>query len=421
LVQVINMISNEQFKILLGLPDIEIERIEFEGKKTVNVFVVSTKDGGYCHCCGKPIDHFHGFGQEIRLRHLPIVGYKVYVVIRPKRYQCQTCDQKPTTTQQLDWYTPKSPSTKAFEQEVMRSLINSTIQDVSLKLDLGPDAIEGILDRRVDAKIDWEKIKSIKTIGIDEVAMKKGHRDFVTIISSYVDDELIVLGILANRTKAIVEKFFRSIPRRLRETVKFVCSDLYQGFIGAAKAVFGKRVSVCADRFHVAKLYRDGLECLRKKEMKRLYRELSKEEYKSLGNVLWILRKPSDELSSDERRILTKLFQLAPKLRQAYELCNSLTSILNDSLSKGQGKRKIKGWMQRVINSKLTCFNRFLKTLEGHMEEITNYFIDRQTSGFVEGLNNKIKVLKRRCYGITNHRRLFQRVSLDLHGYAMFA
>ncbi|WP_295431155.1 transposase, partial [uncultured Thiodictyon sp.] len=62
-----------------------------------------------------------------------------------------------------------------------------------------------------------------------------------------------------------------------------------------------------------------------------------------------------------------------------------------------------------------------LKTLEGHMEEITNYFIDRQTSGFVEGLNNKIKVLKRRCYGITNHRRLFQRVSLDLHGYAMFA
>jgi len=66
----------------------------------------------------------------------------------------------------------------------MRSLINSTIQDVSLKLDLGPDAIEGILDRRVDAKIDWEKIKSIKTIGIDEVAMKKGHRDFVTIISS---------------------------------------------------------------------------------------------------------------------------------------------------------------------------------------------------------------------------------------------
>lgn len=415
------MISKEQFSILLNLPNIEIERVEFVGKKTVNIFVVSTKDGGHCHCCEKPIDHCYGVGQEIRLRHLSLGGYKTYIVIRPKRYQCQTCDQKPTTTQQLDWYTPKTPCTKDFEQEVMRSLINSTIQDVSLKLDLGPDTIEGILDRWVDAKVDWEKIKSIKVVGIDEVTVKKGHRDFVTIISSYVEDELIVLGILVNRTKAVVEEFFRSIPKRLRKTVKFVCSDLYQGFIGAARAVFGKRVAICADRFHVAKLYREGLECLRKKEMKRLQKELSKEEYKSLGNVLWTLRKPVDEISSDERRILNNVFRLAPKLRQAYELCNSLTSILNDSLSKGQGKRKIKGWMQRVINSKLTCFNRFLKTLENHMEEITNYFIDRQTSGFVEGLNNKIKVLKRRCYGIINHRRLFQRLSLDLHGYSMFA
>ncbi len=415
------MISNEQFKILLGLPDIEIERIEFEGKNTVNIFVASTKDGGHCHRCGKPIDNCYGVGQEIRLRHLPIFGYKTYIVIRPKRYQCQTCDQEPTTTQQLDWYTPKSPFTKAFEREVMRSLINSTIQDVSHKLDLGPDAIEGILDRTVDAAVDWKKIQSIKVIGIDEIALKKGHRDFVTIISSYVEDELIVLGILVNRTKAIVLEFFRSIPKRLRKTVEFVCSDLYQGFIGAAKAVFGKRVAVCADRFHVAKLYREALEVLRKKEMRRLQKELSKLNYNSLENVLWIVRKPFDELTADERRILNRLFDFSPKLRQAYELCNSLTSILNAPLSKGQGKRKIKGWIQRVINSKLTCFNRFLKTLENHMEEITNYFIGRKNSGFVEGLNNKIKVLKRRCYGITNHRRLFQRVYLDLHGYAMFA
>ena len=56
--------------------------------------------------------------------------------------------------------------------------------------------------------------------------------------------------------------------------------------------------------------------------------------------------------------------------------------------------------MMRVANSGLTCFNRFLKTLETHMEEITNYFIDRHSIGFVEGLNNKIKVLKRRCYGM---------------------
>ena len=63
---------------------------------------------------------------------------------------------------------------------------------------------------------------------------------------------------------------------------------------------------------------------------------------------------------------------------------------------------------------------RPLGTLNTHFEEITNYFVDRQTSGFVEGLNNKIKVLKRRCYGITNLTHLYQRVCLDLNGYARF-
>ena len=286
---------------------------------------------------------------------------------------------------------------------------------------LGPDSIEGILDRQISTKVDWDTIKSITVIGIDEIALKKGHRDFVTIISTYVDEVLTILAILTDRTKVTVKSFFQNIPKRLRKTVRVVCSDLYQGFIGAAKAVFGKRVAVCADRFHVTKLYREGLESCRKKEMRRLKKECSPDELKAFEKVHWLLRKSYDELTADERRILNRLFEKSPKLRRAHELCNALTAIYNTPLSKGQGKRRIKGWMRRVINSRLTCFNRFLKTLESHMEEITNYFIDRHTSGFVEGLNNKIKVLKRRCYGITNCDRLYQRVYLDLCGYSLFA
>ncbi|MCP4977166.1 MAG: transposase, partial [Maribacter sp.] len=69
----------------------------------------------------------------------------------------------------------------------------------------------------------------------------------------------------------------------------------------------------------------------------------------------------------------------------------------------------------------LTCFNTFLKTLSKQMEPITNYFIDRHNSGFVEGLNNKIKVIKRRCYGLTNIKHLFQRILLDMEGYSLFS
>ena len=161
------------------------------------------------------------------------------------------------------------------------------------------------------------------------------------------------------------------------------------------------------------------METLRKKEMKRLKNEISEDEYKLLINIMWLLRKSFNDLSPDEQKTLNHLFVLSPQIKKAYDLCSLLTFIYNSPLTKGQAKRKLKGWMQRVKNSGLTCFNSFLKTLVNNMEEITNYFINRQSSGFVEGLNNKLKVIKRRCYGITNIPRFFQRIRLDLEGYAM--
>jgi len=68
----------------------------------------------------------------------------------------------------------------------------------------------------------------------------------------------------------------------------------------------------------------------------------------------------------------------------------------------------------------LTVFDAFRATLHRYWDEITNYFVDLQTSGFVEGLNNKLKVLKRRCYGIFNLEHLFQLIFLDLEGYRLF-
>ncbi len=87
--------------------------------------------------------------------------------------------------------------------------------------------------------------------------------------------------------------------------------------------------------------------------------------------------------------------QHAPRLKQAYALREQLTAIFEQAPSKPVAERKIRAWMRRVRQSGLQCFDAFLQTLEHRWEEITNYFVDRASSGFVEGLNNKLKVLKR--------------------------
>src|SRR6266852_6722618 len=82
-----------------------------------------------------------------------------------------------------------------------------------------------------------------------------------------LDTLIFILGVLENRKKITVKTFLSGMPRKLRKTIKAVCSDMYDGFIHAAQEVFGKRVKIVIDRFHVAKLYRKGLDTLRKHEL----------------------------------------------------------------------------------------------------------------------------------------------------------
>jgi transposase len=306
-----------------------------------------------------------------------------------------------------------------YAEYILNQLVNSTIEDISKQENITYKKIVSIINKKIPNEVDWSKIKEIEYLGIDEIALKKGHKDFVVIISTKIKSKAVVLGILKNRKKETVRNFLLSIPNDLQETVKNVCCDKYDGFIHAAKEVFGSKVNIIIDRFHVAKNYRSAIDTLRKKEMKRLKTELSEKDYKKLKNVMWILRKQHNTLSDEEKETLSLLFKYSPLIKKSYNFRNKLTAIFNQFISQKQAKRKIKQWIKNVENSELTCFNTFIKTLKKLWNEILNYFINRLNSGFVEGLNNKIKVIKRRCYGIFNVENLFQRISIDLTGYTV--
>mgnify|MGYP001103622073 CR=1 FL=1 len=105
---------------------------------------------------------------------------ETYIRIHPLRYQCTYCNCSPTTTRILSWYDQRSPHTRAFEDHVLLELVNSTVEDVSIKERLGYEAVMGIINRRVSTSVNWKEVKRIDVIGIDEISLKKGHKDFVT-------------------------------------------------------------------------------------------------------------------------------------------------------------------------------------------------------------------------------------------------
>ena len=408
----------------LDIPNIEVLRTETRENGDYIITVKSTQNGTNCKNCGKAIDKYHGRDKEIEVRHLSILGRRVYIRMHPLRYECPYCSDKngkKTTTQRLDWYNPKNSLTRAYEEHLLLSLINSTTQDVSKKERIGYDMVRGVLLHRISQKVDWTEIERLEVLGIDEIALLKGHKDFVAIITARLSGgRIIPLALLKDRTKAVVKAFLESIPLRLRKTVHSVCTDMWEGYINAAREVFGETVSIVVDRFHVAKSYREAVDRLRKSEMKRLKQVLSDDDYKQLKGVLWALRKKHSLLNDDEIALLDRLFSHSPDLKTAYELREELTAIFDSDICSTVATTELQQWQQRVLDSGLNCFNSFLTSLTNWLDEIVAYFERRLNSGFVEGLNNKIKVIKRRCYGILKPGHLFQRIYLDLNGFSFF-
>jgi transposase len=412
---------NAQITLPLDIPDVRVLHVEITPRGQCTITVESTLEGTQCRKCGREIRDFHGVDEWITLRHLPILGRKVYMRLRPKRYRCPYCEGGPTTTQDLSWYSAKSPHTQAYEKYLLLQLVHATVGDVSIKEEIGYKALEGIVDRWIKAEVNWAEVKGMKILGLDEIALKKGHGDFVVIVTARsAQGEVKVLAVLPDRKKETVKQFLQAMPKGVKRAISTVCTDLYEGFINAVKEVLGK-AQVVADRYHVAKLYRDCADHLRKKELRRLKRDLPKEQYEEIKGAMWPFRKNQAELDKEEIALLKRLFAYSPGLKRAYAYREQLTAIFEQELSKEAAKHEIKKWRRRVKASGLKCYQSFFKTLDNWLEEITNYFLHHNNSGFVEGLNNKIKVLKRRCYGIFNLAHLFQRIFLDLEGYRVFA
>lgn len=405
----------------MGITEVEVLSAEVNEQGELIIEVESTVKSVPCHKCQQEAHKRHGHDEPRQVRHLSVFGLKTYVRFRPKRFGCGHCPEEPTTTQQVAWCLPRSPQTQAFAEHLLLQLVNSTVEDVSHKAGVSYDEVLGVIDRHLGTTVDWAEFEQLEVLGIDEIALKKGHQDYVVIVTARLSEgQVKLLAVLPDRKKKTLVKFLRQIPPLLRRTIQTVCMDMWRAYLQAVKRVLPE-AKIVVDRFHVAQQYHQAADKLRQKELKRLKQALPEVEYQQLKGSMWAFRKNPTDLSPTETASLAHLLEYSPPLRWAYDLRQKLTAIFDQELTKSEATQHLQAWCQDVQQTGLTCFNKFLTTLHNHFDEIINYFINRLNSGFVEGFNNKIKVLKRRCYGLLNLNRLFQRLFLDLEGYRLFA
>jgi transposase len=349
--------------IPLGIPDVRVLQTSLNERGEIVISIESTKAGTRCRKCGKWITKLHGRDEWVTIRHLPALGRATYLRYRPNRYQCQGCEGHPTTSEKLEWHDANSPHSFAYDNHLLIELVNSTVEDVRMKEGISYASMAGVLERRIEASVDWSVITEIEILGLDEIALKKGHRDYVTLVTGRLrDGEIMILGVLPGHEKAEVIDFLRLIPLRIAQTVQSVCCDLWEAYTEAAREELPS-ARIVADRFHVAKHYRHAADEVRKQELHRLKKELSKEEYQKLNGSFRAFRKNAKDPNKEERKVLKRFFEHSTVAKQTYIVREKLTAIFDTNLSKKQAQSRIRGWTRKVQKSGLNCFDDFLKLL----------------------------------------------------------
>jgi transposase len=243
--------------------------------------------------------------------------------------------------------------------------------------------------------LEHRDLGGIEAIGIDEVQYRRGQK-YLTLVYQIDGTMKRLLYVAEHRTKESLNGFFGMLNASQKKSIRFVCSDMCGSYLSAVRTQMTHAIHIL-DRFHVVKLINEALDKVRAAE----HRQMKEDGHESvLTNAKWCILKRKENLTEKQA---TKLKEL---MRYNLKTVRSLLMKVDfdrfwEYRSFGCAKRFLDEWCTRALRSRIEPMKKVARTLRRHRGLLLNWFVAQGTisSGAVEGLNNKMKVVSRRAYG----------------------
>lgn len=332
-----------------------------------------------CPICGEKTTKLHQEHKSL-IRDLSVFGREVYLKITHRRFYCHSCQHY--VSEQLDFIDWRRHQTRRYQEYIYERVKVTNVLQVSREENLTENQVQSIFDL-LGIPLSKKKWARPKRISIDEISLRKGHKDFVTVISDIDTGEL--LEVINSHKQDDIVKTLAELDLEVRLCVTEVSIDMWGGYVKVVEKIF-PNAQIVYDRFHVMQHVNRELNLLRR--MAGVTARGSK--YLLLSNGV--------DLDVESQEKLEVILAQSPCLAIAYQLKEELRAIYETSKTLKSAKRKIKKWL---IYAKL-FYHQSAQMIDSHLAGICNYFISHTTSGVMEGINNKIKLIKRQAYGFTN-------------------
>jgi transposase len=358
------------------------------------VFTI-VQDPKRCRCpaCGGRNIILKG-GVTRRFRGLPIGGKKATFVFRVPRIKCRDCNVVRQTA--LGFADPRRTYTRSFAQYVLHLARLMTIQDVALHLGVSWDVVKEIVKSDLQRRFSNPKLRDLRQIAIDEISIGKGHR-YLTIVLDLETGVVVHVG--HGKGGDALMDFWKRL-RRCGVKIEAVATDMSPAYIDAVSTHLPDAVLVF-DRFHVTKLFNDKLSDLRRELYRTTKDGLEKDVLK--GSRWLLLKRPENlDASRNEHQRLEDALRLNAPLATAYYLKEELGEFWEQD-SPEEAEAFLLDWILQAESTGIRILHQFARTLRFHAHGLLAYYDYAISTGPLEGINNKIKTMKRQAYGFRDH------------------
>ncbi len=394
------LVSKPILTEILNLPGIDVEDYSFEPTQ-ITLEVEAHSCEATCPRCGNLSSHLHQ-NHYYTARDLSIMNRPVSLTVNRRQFKCDTCE-KPFS-ENLDFIDKRRRFTNRFEERVIENLITSDISNVAQLFQISEDEVYSILKHIANRDINpnWYQVKRL---GIDEISNKKFHKEYIVVL---VDLDLgKPIAFINSRTKERIKEFFKSLPPEVLDGIEEVSIDMNKTYKSVVYELMPNAV-ITVDRFHVMKQINDELDQFRRDKKKE---QNVPEKVKILQGSKYAMLKNEQDLNEEQTKKLEEIKEEFEDLGKMHKIKEEFRNIFENKNSLKDATFKLFDWIENAKD----FYKKSLGTLVRWFGEIVGYFENRTTNGIVEGINNKLKLIKRRGYGFRNIDRFERRCLICWH------
>jgi transposase len=332
------------------------------------------------------------------VRDLSAADQRIFLDVEVRRVRCRSC--RAVKRERLDFLADNAHYTKRFAYYVGRRCRSATLTEVAEELHLDWDSVKELDKQYLRAQLTKAGTPGPKAIGIDEISIRKRHT-YRIVVSDLIRGRAIWFG-GADRSEASMAQFYEWLGPRKTQGIRLAVMDMWKPFRAATHA-HAPQAAILFDKFHVLRHLSDALDAVRKAE----YARLSGRDRRYIKGQKYTLLSHRENLSLDGRQALKTLLAANKRLNTAYVLKESFGQLWGYK-SEAWARRFFDNWRASLRWQRLKSFEKFAQMIERHWDGIAAYCQpeNKVSLGFVEGLNNKIRVIQRRAYGLRDEEYL---------------